>query len=106
MNDLLTDNFSDTYYCNFINKLKTTCAITPMHYVVYDKYVPQDRLDSVISSLNTNKIPYVDLYTHIPPLYDNLKNNQHHWTTEYCWNTIIPKIVSDLRLSEFDETKF
>lgn len=46
-----------------------------------------------------NKMPgVIDLTDEIPEVYSNYKYNEHHWTTNYIWNTFIPRLSNDLSL--------
>jgi len=46
-----------------------------------------------------NKMPgVIDLTDEIPEVYSNYQYNEHHWTTNYIWNTFIPRLSNDLSL--------
>lgn len=45
-------------------------------------------------------------YTKSPDLYINYKNNEHHWTTTWCWNNIIPYLYKQIFNKEFDTSVY
>lgn len=46
-----------------------------------------------------NKMPgVIDLTHEAPEVYSNFRFNEHHWTTNYVWNTFIPRLSNDLSL--------
>ena len=80
-----------------------------LHYATYRK----DKIQSISFSSLIDKsvqIPsefklYKFIIDNDANKYVNYKNNVHHWTTDYCWKNVVPKLLNDCSI-KLDSSKF
>lgn len=90
-------------YIQFINDLQL-CKL--LHFVIYRKNkISNMSFDELLKmQINLPNYKKIILENDIDK-YTAYKNNVHHWTTSYVWNSFIPVLLNQLNL-KIDEKQF
>lgn len=101
------NNIIQSYVC-FLSSLQSMhCDIK--HYVTYRKNKIKGMAFNDVVAMPNNVPPSMHFHKVLIEndnnKYITYKNNAHHWTTNYCWTTFLPLLMSQLNV-QFDQSKF